>query len=382
MLGLALTLVGCADAPSERADELRRDADVGVQKEDGGYADADAPPVSSADGAVSASCEGEPLTLTAPPTGASPLPQPASNPMTAAGVALGRKLFFDPRLSADGTVSCATCHDQDHGFSDGQRVSTRGVSGKALTRNTPSLWNVAWLERGLFWDGGSKNLESLSLAPLTHPDEMGREGLLDALMDDLVADSAYAQLFERAFGAEGFTLGNLLRALAQFQRGLIAADSRWDKRAEQPLEASEAAGEGVFMQHCSRCHTPGLFTDGDFHNNGLGAEYLGKADDPAQGRARVSLSAADRGKYKTPGLRDIARSGPYMHDGRFETLQQVIEHYRGGMVASPSLDPGFVRPSDPPGVALTDVEAAQLQSFLRTLTQESRSQYGLPCDRE
>lgn len=322
--------------------------------------------------AVDVSCWERALTLAAQPASFPARMEPTTNPTTLPGVALGRRLFFDPALSADNQVSCATCHEPEHGFSVPDALTTRGVSGKALVRHAPSLWNTAWLRKGLFWDGGAKNLESLGLAPLTHPDEMGHTAGLEELVTALREDASYTLMFERAFGSSEITISQLLRALAQYQRNLVAADARWDHREQTPLSDDEQRGEQVFMQHCARCHTPGLFTDGDFHNNGLDAQLAPElTQDVRTGRARVSLDLADLAKFKTPGLRDTERSAPYMHDGRFATLEQVIEHYRFGMVASSTLDEGFAREGSTPGIIMSDEDAAHLRAFLATLSQAS-----------
>lgn len=306
-----------------------------------------------------------------PPAHFPPLPEIPDNPTTGPGFALGRRLFYDARLSRTGTVSCATCHEQAHAFTVPEALPARGVTQEPLARHAPSLVNLAWADTGLFWDGGSKNLESLALAPLTHVDEMGREGELDAMMGAIAADAAYPRMFEAAFGAEGVTVGNVMRALAQFQRALFSAGSRWDAwRLGQsaPWSADEELGRDVFARDCARCHTPGLFTDAGFHNNGLDASFGDDPEAPRRGRGRVTFSADDVGKYRTPTLRNVAVTAPYMHDGRFATLETVVAHYRTGMVDSPSLDPGFRREGAPPGIAMSDAEARALLSFLDLLT--------------
>ncbi|MBX3207030.1 MAG: c-type cytochrome [Labilithrix sp.] len=306
-----------------------------------------------------------------PPSHFPPLPLVPDNPTTGAGFALGRRLFYDARLSRTGTVACATCHEQAHAFTIPEALPARGVTRKPLERHAPSLVNLAWADTGLFWDGGSKNLESLALAPITHVDEMGREGDLDAMMRTIAADEAYPAMFEAAFGAESVTIGNVMRGLAQFQRALFSAGSRWDAwklGQSAPWSAEEELGREVFTRDCARCHTPGLFTDAGFHNNGLDAAFGDDPEAPRRGRGRVTFSADDVGKYRTPTLRNVAVTGPYMHDGRFATLEEVVAHYRTGMLESPSLDPGFRREDAPPGVAMSDAEARALLSFFELLT--------------
>jgi cytochrome c peroxidase len=207
---------------------------------------------------VSERCELEPLALAWPP--AFPVAvEPPTDRGTDLGRALGRRLFFDARLSANGRVSCATCHDPAHAYSIEDRVPVRGFSGRSLQCNAPALLNLAWADRGLFWDRGAKNLESQALGPLTHADEMARS--LADLIRELGSDSQYRVCFEAVFGARGLTIGHVARALAQFERSLIAADARWDRRRSVELSPLAAAGEEVFARHCARCHVPPLFTD-------------------------------------------------------------------------------------------------------------------------
>lgn len=279
-------------------------------------------------------------------------------------VQLGVRLFFDPRLSATGRVSCATCHDPGHAFASPDRLTDRGESGRPLARHTPTLVNVAWAKRGLFWDGGAKNLESLVLAPLTHEDEMGRADL-EPVLELVARDPRLADAFRAAFPAETVTLPHVMRAIAAYERSLVSFGAPWDAGELSPRER---AGEAVYARSCAGCHHPGLFTDDDFHNIGLDASF-GEGDAPSRGRARVTFDAADEGKYRTPTLRNLSFSAPYMHDGRFATLEDVVEHYRHGMVPSPTLDSVFIRRSADarPGIELTDVEAADLLVFLKCL---------------
>lgn len=307
-----------------------------------------------------------PQVWTAPEAlGGGPVPAPARNPTTHAGVALGERLFSDPRLSADHTVSCATCHDPERAFTDGRRFSV-GVSGRPLKRNTPTLLNVAFRD-GLFWDGGAKNLESQAFAPLTHEDEMGVD--LEDLRRELAADAEVAALFAAAFD-DGVTVANLARALAQFQRTLFAADARYDRFVggdPDALTAAERDGLRVFRQRCAGCHVEPLFTDDRYHDVGLDTEFSEDHERLAWGRGRITGDPRDQGRYKTPTLRNVARTAPYMHDGRFTTLEEAVEHYRSGVVRSPALDPRL-RTGDRPGLPLTDDEVAALVAFLGALT--------------
>lgn len=317
---------------------------------------------------VAERCALEPLPVEWPASFPAPN-EPPANRGTDLGRALGRRLFFDPQLSATGQVACATCHEAERAYSIEERVPTRGVTGRALARHAPVLLNLAWADQGLFWDGGAKNLESQALGPLLHADEMGRAASLPQLLRTLESDEQYRLCFDAVFGPSGLTLGHVARALAQFERSLISADTRWDRvrRGEAVFTPLEAAGERTFGRACARCHTPPLFTDDAFHSNGLDATFPTRLEDEARGRARISRNPNDLGKYRTPTLRGITRSAPYMHDGRFETLARVIEHYRSGMRDSPTLDSEFRREAEAPGVSLTDDEARALEAFLRTL---------------
>lgn len=313
----------------------------------------------------------ESFALGVPANLATSVPYPDRNPLTHEGVALGRMLFYDPVLSKTGTVSCATCHQQEKAFTDGKALTTAGVSGKPLLRHVPSLVNLAWMP-GLFWDGGAKDLESLSFGPLTHPDEMGQD--LKALAQKLQQHSQYPQLFKKAFGTDSVTSAAITRALAQFQRTLISANSRYDKyvRHETGGDLSELELEGLtlFQEHCSSCHATGFFTDNSYHNNGLDSSFSPDHEALAYGRGRISGTPEDVGKYKTPTLRNIALTAPYMHDGRFQTLEEVLEHYSAGVVYSASLAPELQQQGRL-GIPLSPSEKAKLIAFLQTLTDES-----------
>jgi len=290
------------------------------------------------------------------------VPSPSRNQLTPEGVALGRRLFFDPILSGSNRISCASCHPPEKAFADGLPTSTLGETGEPLKRNTPTLLNVAWETNGLFWDGGAHDLESQAFAPLTHPDEMGQD--LAQLLAELRSHEEYPGLFRAAFGVDTLQTAHVVRALAQFQRTLFAANARYDsvRLGEAAFRPEEAAGARLFERHCSRCHTPPLFTDHGFHNNGLDSTFPMDFENEAQGRYRITLSAQDLGKFKTPTLRNVARTAPYMHDGRFRHLATVMAHYAGEKAPSPTLDAGLDT------LRLTEQEQQQLIAFLQTLS--------------
>ncbi len=327
-----------------------------------------------------AGCEGQltdaaapqPITFIpeAPANLAASIPQPSHNPLTAEGIALGRMLFYDTGLSANGQVSCASCHQQDKAFSDGQALTQLGVSGKALLRHAPSLANLAWME-GLFWDGGVKNLESVSFGPLTHPDEMGQD--LNKLLLYLKQHPVYPAQFRSAFNTDSITTPLVFRALAQFQRTLISADSRYDRYMRQEsggeLTSLELKGMALFRANCGSCHATDFFTDNQYHNNGLGSSFSEEHEQLAFGRGRITHASQDIGKYKTPTLRNITLTAPYMHDGRFNTLQEVLAHYTSGVKPSPSLATQLQQ-GEKLGIALTQEEQQKIIAFMHTLTDE------------
>lgn len=291
--------------------------------------------------------------------------EPTTNIATTQGILLGKKLFFDPILSSNGKVSCATCHMPAKAFSDGQPVSTGGVSGNPLHRNSPALFNIAWAT-GFFWDGGAKNIESLAFAPLHHPDEMNKKANLSAR--DINQIPEYRAMFKQAFGVDTASEVEIVRALAQYQRSLISAQSKYDKWIQNPtlypLTDLELKGLEIVNQKCAACHAPHYFTDFDYHNNGIDSVFNDtRFESVFLGRYRITLNPADVGKYKTPSLRNLAFTAPYMHDGRFNTLAEVLEHYSSGIKPSSTLSHKL----PVGGFQLTEYEKKAIEEFLLTL---------------
>jgi cytochrome c peroxidase len=291
------------------------------------------------------------------------VPVPDSNPLTPAAVALGERLFFDPGLSADGTVRCASCHMPEHAFSDTARIS-QGVYGRQGERNAPALINRGY-GRAFFWDGRAATLEAQALHPIRDSLEMGQP--IPALVERLRSDRSYRSSFSRAFGRAGIDSQTVARAVASFVRTLRsgnAAIDRWRDGDTTALSPSARRGLALFTgpANCVSCHVGPNFTDEAFHNTGVSTRsvrYAGRVD---SGRARVTRHAGDLGAFKTPTLRDVAHSGPYMHDGSLATLEDVVAFYDSGGVANPQLD-AEIRP-----LSLTAEERRDLVAFLRALT--------------
>jgi len=280
------------------------------------------------------------------------------NPVTAAGFALGRRLFYDPILSRDGSVACASCHQQFAAFAHLDHRVSHGVGGVNGRRNTPGLFNLAW-QPELMWDGSARHLETQPVAPISNPLEM--DSGLAAAVDKLRRDPRYPALFEAAFGSPSVDSQRLLRALAQFTGSLVSAGSRYDRhqRGEESFSAQEQAGLELFRQRCAACHREPLFSDFSYRNNGLDAAPRDA------GRAAISGRAEDQGRFRVPSLRNVALTAPYMHDGRYDSLEQVLDHYSSGIQPSPTLDPQLAG-----ATPLSPAQRAALRAFLDTLTDE------------
>lgn len=284
---------------------------------------------------------------------------PQQNPITPEKVSLGKRLFFDKNLSMDRSISCATCHNPTQGFSNGEAFA-QGVSEQFSNRNVPSIINRLFGQTQ-FWDGRAKTLESQARGPLFNPDEMGMDENL--VIERLKADPVYLTLFQKAFDAEP-TLDAVLQAIASFERTLVSGTSAFDRYEwngeKKALSDSAIRGIALFRgkARCSTCHIGTNFTDEKFHN--LGAGIGSGQNDP--GRAAVTKASEDFGKFKTPTLRNITQTSPYMHDGSLATLEDVIEFYNRGGRPNLNLDIE-IKPLD-----LTDTEKSDLLEFLKSLT--------------
>lgn len=299
-----------------------------------------------------------------------PIPSVASNKFSKDKIELGRSLFYDPILSGNNRISCASCHVQSKSFTDGVALSSNGISGNQLLRHSPALINLAWMD-GLFWEGGSKNLESLSLGPIDHPDEMGQS--VPELVNEINNDSEYRQRFKDAFGIDEIELIHILQSIAQFQRTMISGNSRYDKylldREGGNLSDLELHGLTIFKENCSSCHKEPLFTDNSYHNNGIDDDWSDISNEYIfTGRFRITFDSSDLGKYKTPTLRNISLTAPYMHDGRFNNLQEVLDHYSSGVKYSESLDDILIKNDGGIGIQLNNDEKDALLAFMETLT--------------
>lgn len=283
------------------------------------------------------------------------------NPVTKAGFELGRRLFYDARLSKDGSIACASCHQQFAAFAHYDHRVSHGLNGANGTRNAPGLANLAW-QREFMWDGGIGHLELQPLAPLGNPVEMGET--LAGVLAKLRADDEYRAQFQRAFGAAGeggqlIDSQRFLRALSQFLASMISADSRYDRHVagREKFSAEEQQGLVVFREHCSSCHQEPLFTDHAYRSDGVANDDIG--------RALITGKPEDRGRFRVPSLRNVALTAPYMHDGRFDTLEQVIQHYRSGIAPAALSDPRLQQ-----AASLSDDDTADLLAFLQTLSDD------------
>jgi cytochrome c peroxidase len=296
---------------------------------------------------------------------------PTDFPLTNERVALGKRLFNEKRLSRNNSQACASCHKPDSGFSDSRRFS-RGAIGGLTKRNAMPLCNLAW-KKAFFWDGRAPSLRVQALQPIQDPNEMHES--LDRVVSKLERDSSYRADFKKAFGTAEITAEKAGIALEAFVLTLTSFDSKFDRAMHGaiPLTEQEKRGFQLFVTEydprqnqfgadCFHCHGGTLFTDNQFHNNGL------PSTGPDAGRVGITRSAPDQAKFSTPSLRNVAITGPYMHDGRFQTLDQVIDHYDHGVVPSETLDPNLAK-HPRAGLNLSAEDKKALVAFLKTLTE-------------
>lgn len=318
---------------------------------------------------------GKPVSITAP-LGLPPVPIPSNNPPTAETIALGEKLYFSPKLSVDSTIACSHCHDPRHGFTDAQPVST-GVRGQKGGRSAPTVINSAY-STTQFWDGRAASLEAQAGGPIVNPIEMAHTaaGAEKAISDD----KDLRAMFEAAYGAapagqSPVTMDRITNAIASYERTVLRGNSPFDRYlyGGDPKALSESAKRGLAIfrdpnkGNCVVCHTIedqyALFTDNKFHNLGVGIDPEGKLLD--EGRSKITRQDADRGAFRTPTLRNIAETAPYMHDGSLKTLKEVVDFYVGGGNSNPQRDKEIRE------LQINKQERADLVAFLESLTGEA-----------
>ncbi|MBS1771589.1 MAG: c-type cytochrome [Bacteroidetes bacterium] len=283
------------------------------------------------------------------------------NPLAEGKIQLGRLLFYDPLLSKDSTISCASCHSSFNAFTHVDHSLSHGISGKIGTRNSPALMNLAW-QKDFMWDGSINHLDVQALAPISNPLEMDES--LVHVVAKLKASAQYKSMFYNAWGDSNITGERVLKSLSQFMLTLVSCNSRYDSvmRGEKKFTTEEANGYTLYKKNCAGCHAEPLFTNGQYENNGL---YV---DDSLHdiGRMKVTKNRADSLKFKVPTLRNLKYSYPYMHDGRFKNMGQVINNYMLGLQHTPTLSPKLQK-----GVYFTDEEKVDLMAFLFTLNDKS-----------
>jgi cytochrome c peroxidase len=301
-------------------------------------------------------------------------PQPQydfnKNPLTEEGFQLGRHLFYDPIISRDSTISCSSCHLQQTGFTHVDHDLSHGIDGRTGTRNSLALINLAW-NKSFHWDGGVNNLEVQPINPIASPAEMDEK--LEKVVTKLQQSQKYKALFANAFGDEKITSQRLLKALAQYTMSLKSSNAKYDKvmRNEATFSNQEQNGYALFKKHCASCHTEPLFSSNRFERNGLAADTT--LHD--LGRMKITQKQDDYRRFKVPTLRNIQFTFPYMHDGRFKTLTEVIRHYN-----SLAEDKNLPRELSKP-MRLSDKDRIDLVAFLQTLTDKEflfNKRFGYP----
>ncbi len=281
-----------------------------------------------------------------------------NNPLSKEKVYLGRNLFYDPILSRDNSISCASCHSPFNAFTHVDHNLSHGIEDRIGTRNSPTLMNLAW-HQSFMWDGAINHLDMQALAPISHRDEMDEK--IENIVLKINQSSKYKSLFFNAFGDSVATGEKTLKAISQFMLTLISANSKYDlvKQHKAKFTAQEKNGYKLFQKHCASCHQEPLFTNLKFENNGLKVDP--KLND--FGRVKITQNPNDSLKFKVPTLRNIEFSFPYMHDGRFKKLNQVLNHYTSEIHDSPTLSEGLKKP-----IHLTSNEKVDVIAFLLTLT--------------
>lgn len=288
------------------------------------------------------------------------------NPPTRAGFKLGKKLFYDGRLAKNGLTSCASCHNHAFAFTDFGNAISLGVDGGKGFRNSLPIQNLAFQEE-FMWDGAALHLDFQPLIPITSDVEMNES--FPSVIEKLKQDETYRVLFLEAFEHGEINTDNILKALAQFMIMMVSASSKYDQYIRNEgatFTHQEKNGLKLFQEKCATCHATDLFTDQSYRNNGLQINHQFEEE---EGRGRVTGIEKDKDKFRVPSLRNVEKTFPYMHDGRFRTLSEVIDHYRFGVKDNPALD-STLKQKGQLGILLSDIEKQDLIAFLKTLTDE------------
>lgn len=288
----------------------------------------------------------------------------STNPVTGAGFELGRKLFYDPLLSGNNTISCGSCHIQTSAFTHHGHSVSHGIMDRLGTRNSPPIMNLAW-SKSFMWDGGIFDLDLQPLAPITNHVEM--DDSVENVLGRLRNSAAYPRLFKNAFGTEEINSARFLKALSQFMVMCVSSNSKYDSvmRNQSSFTAAEQEGYVLFKEKCSDCHKEPLFTDQSFRNNGLRVSTVND-----EGRYAVTLNVADEYTFKVPSLRNLDYTPPYMHDGRLLTFEAVLDHYSDDVQETPNLD-ALLQKNGITGIALTADQKLKIIAFLKTLNDKT-----------
>jgi cytochrome c peroxidase len=288
------------------------------------------------------------------------------NEITKERFELGRKLFYETKLSADNTISCGSCHIQTAAFTHHGHTVSHGIFDRIGTRNSPPIMNLAW-NTSFMWDGGIVDLDLQAVAPITNHLEM--DETMPNVLNKLRNSDQYPTLFQKAFGSGEITTTNFLKALSQFMVMCVSSNSKYDsvmrKEGNVSFTADEQEGRLIVIQKCGQCHTEPLFTDNSFRNNGLSISMIND-----EGRFKVTQVDSDKYKFKVPSLRNLAFTAPFMHDGRLLSLEAVLDHYTSQVQYTANLDPLFLQGGNP-GISLTSGERQKIIAFLNTLNDRS-----------
>lgn len=285
----------------------------------------------------------------------------SKNPVTKESFELGRKLFYETALSRDNSISCGSCHIQTSAFTQHGHDISHGVEDRLGNRNSPPIMNLAW-NKSFFWDGGIFHLDLFSVSPITNPVEMDEK--MENVLTKLRAKQEYREQFKAVFGSDEITGNQVFKSLSHFMIMCVSSNSKYDsvmRKTGIRFTDAESKGYKIFQNNCSSCHKEPLFTEGSFRNNGLSNKF-----NPDSGRQTITLDPEDRFKFKVPSLRNLTYTVPYMHDGRFAKIDEVLDHYVKGVEDSHTLDP-LLKQNNVLGISLTAEERSYLKAFLKTL---------------